>query len=130
VGHVAGLLLLAAGACLCVSEKTLRDCQDRQQRLVGIPELNMRLYDYFRSCRGPAVIATDYQAMLWLPELQSRSIQCRCGILDEFRAAYDRPEVGFALVRQKTAATAVHEYLDGPAGHLVFEAGGFGFYEK
>jgi hypothetical protein len=131
VGHVAGLLVLVAvAACLCLSDKTLRQWQQRQQPLVGIPELNMRLYDYLESRDGPAVIATDYQAMVWLPELQSRSIQCECGSLSAFRAAFDRPEVGFALIRQKTAATAVEDYLDGPAGRLVFEACGFRFYEK
>ena len=65
-------------ACLGVSDKTLRECQERQQRLVGIPALNRPLYDYFESHRGPALIATDYQAMAWLPELGPWSVRCAC----------------------------------------------------
>jgi hypothetical protein len=131
VGHVAGFLALAVvAACLCVSDKTLRQWQQRQQRLVGIPELNRRLYAYFESRGGPAVIAADYQAMPWLPELGPRSVRCGCESLNAFRATYDRPEVGYALVRYKGAATAVQEYLDGPAARLVFENGEYRFYEK
>ncbi len=131
VGHVAGLLALAVVAtCLCVSEKTLRERQERQQRLVGIPKLNQRLYAYVESHGDPAVIATDYQALAWLPELGARSVCCPCEDLNTFRATYDRPEVRSALVRRQAAATAVHEYLDGRNGRLVFEACGYRFYEK
>ena len=131
VGHIAGLLALAVvAACLCVSDKTLRERQERQQRLVGIPELNKQLYAYFESHGDPAAVANDYAAMSWLPELGSRSVRCTCEDLSAFRATYDRPEVRYALVRQKGTATAVQEYLDGPTGRLVFEACGFRFYEK
>lgn len=131
VGHFAGLVALAVvAACLCVSDTTLRECQSRQQRMVGIPELNQRLYAYFESHGGPAVMATDYQAMPFLPELGSRSVPCICETLNSFRSIHDRPEVRYALVRHKGAATAVQEYLDGPAGRLIFEARGYRFYEK
>jgi hypothetical protein len=131
VGHLAGLSALTiVAASLCVSDKSLRECQDRQQRLVGIPELNHQLYAFFESHSGPAVIATDYYAVDWLPELAARSIRCTCKASNAFRATYDRPEVRFALVREKSAATEVQEYLDGPAGRLVFDVCGYRFYEK
>ena len=131
VGHVAGALtLVVVAACCCVSDKTLQECQERQQRLVGIPKLNQQLYAYFESHRGPAVIATDYLAAVWLPELGRRSVPCTCVDLNAFRAAYDRPEVHYALVRQKGAVTPVLDYLDGPAGRLVFEACDYCLYEK
>jgi len=131
VVHLVGLLALAVVAvCLCVSDTTLRECQVRQQRMVGIPELNRRLYAYFESHRGNAVIATDYQAMAFLPELGSRSVPCVCDALNAFRAIYDRPEVRYALIWHKGAATPVQEYLDGPACRLIFEARGYRFYEK
>ncbi len=131
VGRVAGFLLLAVvAACLCVSDKTLRECQQRQQRLVGISDLNQQLYAYFPSRGGPGRIATDYQALPWLPELGPRSVPCTCETSNAFRAAYDRPEVRYALVRYKGAATAVQHYLDGPAARLVFEAGDYRLYEK
>ena len=131
VGYVAGLLALAVVvACLGVSDKALRECQERQQRLVGIPELNRPLYDYFESHRGLAPIATDYQALAWLPELGPWSVRCACDTLSAFRATYDRPDVRFALVRRQEAATAVQEYLDGSAGRFVFETRSFRFYEK
>ena len=99
--------------------------------MVGIPELNQRLYAYFESHNGHNnVIATDYQAMSFLPELRSRSVPCACDALNTFRAIYDRPEVCHALIRHKGAATAVQEYLDGPAGRRVFEVHGYRFYEK
>jgi hypothetical protein len=131
VGHVAGTLtLVVVAVCCCVSDKTLQECQERQQRLVGIPKLNQQLYAYFESHRGPAVIATDYLAAVWLPELGRRSVPCTCVDLNAFRAAYDRPEVHYALVRQKGAVTPVLDYLDGPAGRLVFEACDYCLYEK
>ena len=130
-GCPAGVLALAVvAACLCVSDTTLREWQARQQRLVGIPKLNQQLYAYFESHGGSAVIATDYLAAAWLPELGPRSVRCTCLASNEFRETYDRPEVRYALVRQNGAATAVLEYLDGPAGRLVFEACGYGLYEK
>ncbi len=130
-GHVAGLLALAvAAASLAVSDATLRQWQAQQQRLVGIPQLNERLYDYLELHGEPAVIATDYLALPWLPELRSRSFPCECGTLNAFRAIYDRPEVRYALVRYEGAAPAVQAYLDSPAARLVFEAGGYRFYAK
>jgi hypothetical protein len=131
VGRIAGFLALATvAACLCVSDATLRRWQERQQRLVGVPAVNERLYAYLESHGEPAAIATDYAALRWLPELASRSVGCECEALDTFRAAYDRPEVRYALVRHAATAAAVQAYLDGPSARLVFEAGGYRFYAK
>ena len=131
VVHVAGLLTLAAAAaCLCVSDATLRQWQARQQRLVGIPAVNEQLYAYLESHGQPAVIATDYHALRWLPELGPRSAGCECQTLNAFRATYDRPEVRYAFVRHAGAAAAVQAYLAGPSARLVFEACGYRFYAK
>jgi len=131
IGRVAASLTLAiVAACLCVSEETLRQWQAPQQRLVGIPELNQRLYLYFESRGGPAMIAADYQALPWLPELGPRSVRCSGEALDDFRAVYDRPEVHFALVEKQAAAREVLEYLDGPGGRLIFDAWGYRLHEK
>jgi len=131
IGHVAAFLALTVmAASLYVTDKMLRQWQGPQQRLVGMSELNQQLYAYFESRGGADMIATDYQAMPWLPELGPRSIRCSCEKLDDFRATYDRPDVRFALVEEKGAATAVLEYLGGPGGRLVSEACGYRFYEK
>jgi hypothetical protein len=115
---------------LGVSDTTLRQWQERQQRLVGVPALNERLYAYLDSHDEPAAIATDYHALRWLPELGPRSVRCECETLSTFRATYDRPEVRYALVRQAGAAATVQTYLDSPAARLVFEACGYRFYAK
>ena len=64
VGHVVGILtLLLVTTCLCISDATLLSWQRRQQRFVGMPELNRRLYAYAADHPDEAMIATDYQAM-------------------------------------------------------------------
>jgi hypothetical protein len=130
-GHAFGLvtLLLIAG-CLCISDDLLMDLQQRQQRMVGIPELNRRLYEYAREHPSQATIATDYQALRWLPELGARSVGCGCGDLSAFRKSFNRPDVRYVLVRSEGAAAEVREFLQGDTAKIVFENHGFAFYEK
>ena len=132
LGHLAGAVAaLLAVACLCVSDAALLDCQRRQQQAVGVPELNRCLYAYAADHPDCAAIATDYQAMEWLPDLGGRSVVCTCQELAAFRRAFDRPEVGYVLVRTQGAAAEVRGFLEDPtAAHLVFENHGFAFYEK
>ena len=132
VGHAVGLLtLLLITVCLCVSNETLLTWQRRQQRMVGVPELNSRLYAYAADHPGQATIATDYQAMRWLPELGRRSVVCTCHEFSAFRQTFDRPEVRYVLVRTLGAATEVRAFLESQtAAQLVFENHGFAFFEK
>jgi hypothetical protein len=132
VGHVAALATLCVFAMgLCISDHSLQSLQDRQQRTVGLPELNRQLYAYAADHPGAALIATDYQAMRWLPELASRSEVCTCHEISAFRSSFDRPEVRCVLVRTGGAAVKVREFLKTQtAARLVFESCGFAFYEK
>jgi hypothetical protein len=131
-GHLAGAVAaLLAAACLCVSDAALLDCQRQQQRAVGVPELNRCLYAYAADHPDCAAIATDYQAMEWLPDMGGRRVVCTCQELAAFRRSFDRPEVGYVLVRTQGAAADVRGFLaDATAAHLVFENHGFAFYEK
>jgi hypothetical protein len=132
VGHLAGIsLAVLVVICLCVRDETLRDAQRRQQRTVGLPELNRQLYVYAADHPSQTTIATDYQAMRWLPELARRSMICTCHELHAFRQAFDRSEVGCVLVRTAGAAAEVQAFLKSQtAARLVFEDHGFAFYEK
>ncbi|MGO9110005.1 MAG: hypothetical protein ACLP9L_12295 [Thermoguttaceae bacterium] len=132
VGYLVGLLtLLLLAACLCVSNETLLNYQRRQQRTVGVPELNRQLYAYAADHPGEATIATDYQAMRWLPELGRRSVVCTCHQISAFRQTFDRPEVRYVLVRTQGAAAEVRAFLEEQsAARFVFEDHGFAFYEK
>jgi hypothetical protein len=124
-------MLLLIAVCLCVSDTMLLDRQQRQQRLVGVPDLNQQLYAYAAEHPGEATIATDYQAMRWLPELGRRSVVCTCHELSAFRQTFDRPEVRCVLVRRRGAAAEVRAFLEGQtAAQLVFENHGFALYEK
>jgi hypothetical protein len=132
VGHVVGVgALLLIAFCLCFRDETLIRFQHRQQRSVGLPELNCQLYAYAADHPGEATIATDYQAMRWLPELGRRSVVCTCHEFSAFRQTFDRPEVHFVLVRTLDAAAEVRSFLAGQtAARLIFENHGFAFYEK
>jgi hypothetical protein len=131
VGHCIGLMLLLLFAVsLCISDERLLLWQQQQQRMVGVPDLNRELYAY--AADDPqALIATDYQAMRWLPELGERSVVCTCHELSAFRQTFDRPEVRYVLVRTEGAAREVREFLqDHAAAQLLFENHGFAFYGK
>jgi hypothetical protein len=132
VGHAAGvlfalILLIAA----CIRDETLLALQQRQQREVGISSLNQQLYCFLEANPGVETVATDYQAMRWLPELGARGVICTCHELSAFRHTFDRPEIRHILIRRKGAAPEVREFLNSRAGvRLVFEDHGFEFYEK
>ncbi len=132
VGHLLGLLvLLVIAVCLCVSNETLLKWQRYQQRMAGVPELNRELYAFDADHPGDATIATDYQAMRWLPELGRRSVVCTCHDFAAFRQTFDRPDVRYVLVRLAGAAADVRAFLQGQtAARFVFENHGFAFYEK
>jgi hypothetical protein len=132
VGHLVGLLtFLVIAVCLCVSNETLLKSQRRQQRTVGVPELNRELYAYDADHPGDARIATDYQAMRWLPELGRRGVVCTCHNLAAFRQTFDRADVRYLLVRTQGAAAEVRAFLQNrAAARFIFENHGFAFYEK
>jgi hypothetical protein len=131
VGHVIGLLsLLLVAAGLYISDERLMRQQLQQQRMVGMPELNCQLYAYAAE-HPQATIATDYQAMRWLPELGEKSVVCSCCELTGFRLTFDRPEIDCVLVRTAGAANEVRNFLQSQAAaKLVFESHGFRLYEK
>ena len=128
------LALIIVVALLCMPDRWLLDHQHQQQRLVGIPALNRELYAFAATHADASIIATDYQAMPWLPELSARSVRCTCDRLSGFRATYDRPDVRYALVWYSGAVPEVRDYLDNHHGdspaRLVFETRGYRLYEK
>jgi len=132
VGHVVGLsMLLLITISLCISNEMLLNTQRRQQRMVGVPELNNRLYAFAADHPGGETIATDYQAMRWLPELGRRSVVCTCHEYSAFQQTFDRPEVRYVLVHMPGAAAEVRAFLAGQtAAQLLFESHGFAFYDK
>ena len=86
LGHVIGsAALLAIAGGLCIPDRVSSRVQRRQQRTVGIAELNRRLYDY-AAAHPQATIASDYLAMPWLPELGHQSVSCTCHDIDFFPA--------------------------------------------
>ena len=102
VGHVAILsTLLLVAACLCVSDETLLARQRQEQRKVGIPELNSELYAYAAAHPDQAKIASDYQALRWLPELGMRSVACTCREFPAFRRTFERPDIRYVLTRKE-----------------------------
>jgi hypothetical protein len=131
-GHAVGVLMLVLIViCLCISDHRLLSLQRRQQRMVGVPELNSQLYAYAADHPSEATIATDYQAMRWLPELGPRSVVCTCHEYSAFRQTFDRPEIRYVLVRMPGAVAEVREFLAGQvAARLLFESHGFAFFEK
>ena len=111
---------------MSISDAALLGWQQRQLRSVGLPELNRELYAYTAEHPNEAAIATDYQAMRWLPELGPRSVECSCSGLPSFRAIFDRADVRYALVRTAGAADEVRALLQGQnIAQLVFESQGF-----
>jgi hypothetical protein len=141
LGHAVGFLTIGLlTASLCISDKTLLSIQRCQQRCVGIRALNSRLYAYFEK-QGVApcsplparssLIATDYLALRWLPDLAPRSVVCTCHKLTAFRQTFDRPDVRYILVQSGSAAAEVRTFLGRSAAvRLLFEDHGFSFYEK
>ena len=81
---------------------------------------------------GQATIATDYQAMRWLPELGRRSVVCTCHEFSAFRQTFDRAGGSLSCWCETPGAAAeVRAFLDGPTDtQLIFENHGFAFYEK
>ena len=100
VWHVAGLCAaVLAAACLCISDRALLDFQRRQQRSIGVAELNQQLYAYAAEHPSDAKIATDYCAMPWLPELGPRSVVCASREFAGFQQAFDQADVRYLLLR-------------------------------
>ncbi len=131
LGHVIGsVALLAIAVGLCIPDHAFLGVQRRQQRTVGIAELNRRLYDY-AAAHPQTTIASDYLAMPWLPELGHQSVTCTCHDMASFRQTFDRPEVCCVLIRTAGAVPTVRAYLENSAiARRVFEDHGFAFYEK
>ena len=111
LGHVIGsVALLAIAVGLCIPDHAFLGVQRRQQRTVGIAELNRRLYDY-AAAHPQTTIASDYLAMPWLPELGHQSVTCTCHDMASFRQTFDRPEVCCVLIRTAGAVPTVRAYL-------------------
>jgi hypothetical protein len=131
-GHAVALIAtLVIVAAFCVSNESLLASQQRQQRNAGIISLNEKLYAHAAAHPGTGLIAGDYQAMCWLPELAARSVGCECRDLAAFRQTFHRADVRYILVRSAGAAEEVRAFLAKPAvARLLFEDHGFAFYEK
>ena len=131
-GHVTAFLTVTLlAAALCISNDSLLALQRRQQRRVGSPPLNAKVYAYAESHPGMTYMASDYLAMRWLPELAPRTIVCSCQELAVFRRTFDRPDVGYVLVRSADLAAEVRQFLARPSvARLIFADQGFVFYQK
>jgi hypothetical protein len=77
------------------------------------------------------LIATDYLALRWLPDLAPRSVACASDDLATFRTSFDRADVRYVLVRTAAASAEVRGFLArSNAARLLFEEQGYAFYEK
>ena len=132
VAHVAVLaILLSATAAFGIPDTTLLASQERQQRRVGILSLNRQLYAYAEAHPTGALIATDYAALRWLPDLAPRGVTCASHDLPAFHQTFDRADVRYVLLRTEDAAAEVRVFLALPqVARLLFDDHGFAFYEK
>ncbi len=122
--------MLIASA-LCIRDDALLSLQRRQQRQVGIADLNDRLYAFSQAPPDRSLIATDYLALRWLPDFGPRSIACAADDLAAFHKSFDRADVRYVLVRIAAASDEVRGFLAQPtAARLLFEEHGYAFYEK
>ena len=130
--HAAGLVaVLLIASALCVRDDALLSLQRRQQRQVGIADLNDRLYAFSQSHCDRSLIATDYLALRWLPDFGPRSVACASDDLATFRKSFDRTDVRYVLVRTAAASEVVRGFLAQPAAaRLLFEEHGYACYEK
>ena len=130
--HTAGLgVVVLIASTLCVRDETLLSLQRRQLRQVGISDLNDRLYAFSQSSSDRSLIATDYLALCWLPDLGPRSVACAADDLATFRKSFDRADVRYVLVRTAAESEKVRGLLAQPtAARLLFEEHGYAFYEK
>jgi hypothetical protein len=133
VGYLFAFVVLASlAAVTSIGNGALLELQRRQQRdHVGIVSLYKQLYSFAESHSREDLIATDYLATRWLPELTARSVVCTCHELSAFRRTFDLPNVRYVLVRTASEAADVRAFLARPgAVQLLFEDHGFAFYEK
>ena len=78
-------------------------------------------------------IATDYLPLQWTPGLAHRYVACPIESAAAFRATYERPDVGFALLHQTHTAPEVWQYLaasGGGSSRLLAETGHYRLYQK
>lgn len=77
------------------------------------------------------MIATDYLALRWLPNIGPRSVACASDDLATFRKSFDRADVRYILVRSDGVASEVRDFLArSRAARMLFEEHGYVFYEK
>jgi hypothetical protein len=132
VWHAAGVLfILLIASVQGVRDESLLSLQQRQQRRIGIPDLNERLYQFSASNADQSLIATDYLALHWLPDIGPRSVVCASDDLATFRKSFDRADVRYILVRTAGVSDDVRNFLAQlAAARLLFEEHGYAFYEK
>ncbi len=152
VGWERGLLSLRLGYLLVplavplvlwgmmIGRDDLANRQRALQRAVGRRDVNAMLYaatDEYDRDRRPAAavaIATDYLPLQWAPGLERHFVACGSESLASFRAVYQRPEIGFALVHQEHTAPEVWQYLAAAeargSSRLVSSAGHYCLYQK
>jgi hypothetical protein len=132
VWHATGFAALVLIASLLrIRDESLLSLQRHQLRQVGIPGLNDRLYEFSHSPSDRSMIATDYLALRWLPDIGPRSVACASDDLATFRKSFDRADVHYVIVRSDGIAPEVRRFLARPrAARLLFEEHGYAMYEK
>ncbi len=77
-----------------ISEKLVEDSL-RARRLIGIPEVNDRLYAHFRYRPEPGKVASTYFVIGYLPGIEDRYLKADC---DGLEAAVQDPTVRYLMV--------------------------------
>jgi hypothetical protein len=135
VAHaLVGLIALAVFFCWRTDDKVLLAAQHRQQREVGVPDINAKLYAFQHTVGLQGLVATDYLAMPWLPELESHRIACAPQDLRNVQLVYPREDVGYALFCREGTPAEVWSYLEQSgqpwSSRMVFETKLYRFFVK
>lgn len=83
-----------------------------KQKEMGEPELNKRLYSYQEEHGLNGKILTDYQYLGSLPGLEQYYQLGFSNTRDTFIQQFNRPEIGYALVRRGWMSPEVESYID------------------
>ena len=85
-----------------------------KQKLIGDPQLNLKIYDYFSKNGLDGKILTDYQYLGFLPELDKYYLFgfTPSGIDDSFIHQFNQPQVGYALINDQWSSSVVESYIN------------------
>jgi hypothetical protein len=135
LGYV--VALLAVPLLLLGSQVSRDDLIARHRRLqehIGMSDVNEHLYEYQRRQGIEGLIATDYLAMPWLPELSEHGLRCTADTLESFRLVYDKADVKYALLYKGHTCPQVQQYLATAGGpgdsQLLFDLSVYRLYKK